>query len=241
MTVQKTSSAPCRRVKSIGSLGLAVPFLLLAGGCAETRGGAIPYANLGTPDAPSLAPLEATYRIAPLDTLSVKVFKMADLSGDYEVDLTGQIALPLIGSVQAADRTTNELRELLTRRLAEKYLEHPDVSISLKSSTRRSITLDGAIKSAGSFPVLGPTTLMQAVALGGGAAPDANPRRTVIFRQIGGKRQAASFDLTSIRRGIDPDPQVYAGDIIIMDGSSIKGLQKQILGSLPLLSVFKPF
>jgi polysaccharide export outer membrane protein len=237
MTLQKSFHAWSWRARKIGRLGVAASFLVLAGGCAETRGGAIPYANLGTPDAPSLAPLEATYRIA----LSVKVFKMADLSGDYDVDLTGQISLPLIGNVLAADRTTGELRELLARRLGEKYFEHPDVSVSLKSSTRRSVTLDGAINHAGSFPVLGPTTLMQAVALAGGTSPEANPRRTVIFRQIGGKRQAASFDLAAIRRGVDPDPQVYAGDIIIMDGSGIKALQKQILSGLPFLSIFKPF
>ena len=242
MILQNSSYAWSRRARKLGCRGVAASLLLLvAGGCADTRGGTIPYANLGTPDAPSLAPLEATYRIAPLDTLSVKVFKMTDLSGDYDVDLTGQISLPLIGNVVAADRTTDELRQLLAHRLGEKYLEHPDVSVSLKSSTRRSVTLDGAINRAGSFPVLGPTTLMQAVALAGGTSPDANPRRTVIFRQIGGKRQAASFDLTAIRRGVESDPQVYAGDIIIMDGSAIKSLQKQILGSLPILSVFKPF
>lgn len=241
MTLHKTSHAWNWRARKLDIRGIAASLLLLTGSCAEKRGGTIPYANLGTPDAPSLAPLEATYRIAPLDTLSVKVFKMTDLSGDYDVDLTGQISLPLIGNVVAADRTTGELRDLLARRLGEKYLEHPDVSVSLKSSTRRNVTLDGAINHAGSFPVLGPTTLMQAVALAGGTSPEANPRRTVIFRQIGGKRQAASFDLTAIRHGEDPDPPVYAGDIIIMDGSGIKALQKQILSGLPFLSIFKPF
>ena len=224
-----------------GHMAWVVTALLLLGGCADTRGGGIPYASLGTPDAPTLAPLEATYRIAPLDTLSVKVFKMADLSGDYDVDLTGQISMPLIGNVQAADLTTDQLRALLSQRLGAKYLEHPDVSISLKSSSRRSVTLDGAVNHPGAIPVLGPTSLMQAIALAGGASSDANPRRTVIFRQIAGKRQAASFDLTSIRRGADADPQVYAGDIIIMDGSSIKGLQKQVLTALPIFSIFKPF
>ena len=59
--------------------------------------------------------------------------------------------------------------------------------------------------------------------------------------QIDGKRQAAAFDLTSIRRGEMADPEIYAGDIIVVDGSSVKAFQKQILNSLPVLSVFKPF
>ncbi len=225
----------------------AVPCLVLVGclavaGCADRPGGPIPYsAKLATPDAPSLAPLEATYRIAPMDTLSVRVFKMPDLSGDYEVDLTGQISLPLIGSVMAADQTTSQLREALTRRLGEKYLEHPDISVGIKSSTRRNVTVDGSVNHAGSFPIAGPTTLMQTVALAGGTAADANPRRVAIFRQIGGKRQAAAFDLTAIRRGMAEDPQVYAGDIVVIDGSAVKAVQKQILGSLPILSIFTPF
>jgi polysaccharide export outer membrane protein len=216
--------------------------LFLLGACADQRGGPIPYdMSLGTPDAPTLAPLEATYRIAPMDTLSIKVFKMPDLSGDYDVDLMGQISLPLIGNVEAADKTPQQLHDELASKLGAKYLEHPDVSVAIKSSTRRNVTVDGAVNHSGSFPVYGQTSLLQAVATAGGASPEANTRRVAIFRQVGGKRQAAAFDLTAIRRGQAPDPPVYAGDIIIIDGSGIKAAQKQILNSLPIFSIFRPF
>ncbi len=216
---------------------------LLLVGCADSPGGPIPYnvSSFGTPDAPELVPLEAGYKIAPMDTLSVKVFKMPDLSGEYEVDLAGRISMPLIGEVPANDLTTAQLDESLTRKLGEKYLENPDVSVGIKSSTRRSVTVDGAVNKAGSYPVHGPTTLMQAVAAAGGTSPEANARRVAIFRTIGGTRQAAAFDLTSIRRGEAQDPQVYAGDIVVIDGSSVKAAQKQILNSLPILSIFRPF
>jgi polysaccharide export outer membrane protein len=221
---------------------LGITSLLLAG-CADSRGGPIPYnvSNFGTPDAPQLVPLEAGYKIAPMDTVTVKVFKMPDLSGDYEVDLAGHISMPLIGEVSAYDLTTAQLDDALTRRLGEKYLENPDVSVGIKSSTRRNVTVDGAVNKSGSFPVYGPTTLMQAIAAAGGTREDANARRIAIFRTIGGSRQAAAFDLTSIRRGEQPDPQVYAGDIVVIDGSAVKAAQKQILNSLPVLSIFRPF
>jgi polysaccharide export outer membrane protein len=216
---------------------------LLLTGCADKRGGPIPYnvSSFGTPDAPQLVPLEAGYKIAPMDTLTVKVFKMPDLSGEYEVDLAGQISMPLIGEVKAFDLTTAQLDEALTQKLGEKYLEHPDVSVGIKSSTRRSVTVDGAVNKAGSYPVYGPTTLMQAVAAAGGTREDANARRVAIFRTISGKRQAAAFDLTSIRHGEAQDPQVYAGDIVVIDGSGVKAAQKQLLNSMPLLSIFRPF
>ena len=216
--------------------------LLLLAACADKRGGPIPYdvSGFGVPDAPELVPLEAGYRIAPMDTLTVKVFKMPDLSGDYEVDLAGQISMPLIGEVAAYDLTTAQLDEALTRKLGEKYLENPDVSVGIKSSTRRSVTVDGAVTRSGSYPVHGPMTLMQAVAAAGGAREDANVRRVAIFRTIGGQRQAAAFDLQAIRRGEAKDPLVYAGDIVVVDGSAIKAMQKQIFQSFPLLSIFRP-
>jgi len=207
-------------------------------GCADSRGGPIAYdvAGFGIPDSPKLVPLEAGYKIAPMDTVSVKVFKMPDLTGDYEVDLAGHISMPLIGEVSAYDLTTAQLDDALTRKLGEKYLENPDVSVGVKSSTRRSVTVDGAVNRSGSFPVNGPTTLMQAVAAAGGARDDANIRRVAIFRTIGGQRQAAAFDLQDIRRGAAKDPEVFAGDIVVIDGSAIKALQKQLLQSVPLLS-----
>ncbi|MEO7505236.1 MAG: polysaccharide biosynthesis/export family protein [Sphingomicrobium sp.] len=224
---------------SLAALSLAV----LLAGCADSRGGPIPYnvGTFGTPDAPTVLTLEQGYKIAPMDTLTVKVFKMPDLSGDYEVDLTGQISMPLIGEVSAVDLTTADLDKRLTAKLGEKYLENPDVSVGVKSSTRHSVTIDGSVKAPGSFVIAGPTTLMQAVAQAGGTSEDANIHRVAVFRQINGKRQAAAFDLGTIRRGQAEDPQVYAGDIVIVDGSAIKALQKKVLNSLSILSVFKPF
>jgi len=223
--------------------GICGAAILLAG-CISSRGGPIPYDTAGTfrpPDPPSAVSLESDYRIAPMDTVSIKVFRMPDLSGDYQVDLTGKISLPLIGEVPAVNMTTAQLDQQLTAKFGEQYLENPDISVGVKESVRRSITVDGAVKQAGSFPTTGPVTLMQAIAQAGGVSEDANPRRIAVFRTIGGQRQAAAFDLVSIRRGQDQDPAVYPGDVVVVDGSSIKAAYKQILGSWPLLSIFRPF
>lgn len=210
--------------------------------CTEGPGGPIPYnVPLGAPDSPAVTALEAGYRIAPMDTVTVKVFKSEELSGDYEVDLTGHISLPLVGQIEAANLTPAELDQRLTQMLGTKYFENPDVAVGVKASTKRAVTVDGAVKEAGSFPVAGTTSLMQAVALAGGTTEDANAHRVAIFRTIGGKRQVAAFDLVAIRRGRAPDPQVYPGDIVVVDGSSIKQLQKQILNNIPILSIFRPF
>jgi polysaccharide export outer membrane protein len=82
-------------------------------------------------------------------------------------------------------------------------------------------------------------TLIQAVALAKGTREDANARRVAVFRMIDGRRAAAAFDLTAIRRGESDDPKIYPGDIIVVDGSSIKAAQKQFFQSVPLLSLFR--
>jgi polysaccharide export outer membrane protein len=103
------------------------------------------------------------------------------------------------------------------------------------------VTVDGAVKSAGTFPIAGPTSLMQAVALAGGTNEDANAHRVAVFRTIGGQRQAAAFDLTAIRHGQAQDPPIFPGDIVVVDGSAIKEGLKRVMQSFPLFSIFRPF
>src|SRR2546423_7576810 len=231
---------PSQTPRLLSGLFTLIGMLLLAA-CADTRGGSIPYDKpLVAPDEVTFQTLGVDYKIAPMDKLSIKVFKMEDLTGEYDVDLAGNISLPLIGQVQAANLTTAQLDDQLTQKLGEKYLEHPDVSVAIKSSTAHVVTVDGAVKEAGSFPLGGPTSLIRAIAMAKGTTEDANARRAAVFRTIGGTREAAAFDLTSIRRGEGPDPQIYPGDIILVDGSRVKAVQKQILQSIPLLAIFGP-
>ena len=228
---------PSHTPRGLRGLFSLVGMLVLAA-CADTRGGSIP--PLAAPDEVTFQTLASDYKIAPMDKLTIKVFKMEDLTGEYDVDLAGNISLPLVGQLQAANLTTAQLDDQLTSKLGEKYLEHPDVSVAIKSSTAHVVTVDGAVKDGGSFPVAGPTTLIRAIAMAKGTTEDANARRVAVFRTIGGKRQAAAFDLTSVRRGEAPDPQIFPGDIIVVDGSRVKAVQKQILQSIPLLAIFGP-
>jgi polysaccharide export outer membrane protein len=175
-----------------------------------------------------------------MDTLTVNVYRVTDLSGDYIVDLRGNISMPLVGDVVAAGESPEELSKALEEKLGQKYLQDPDVSVAIKESAARNVTVDGAVAKAGSYPVIGPMTLIQAVALAGGTAENANPHRVAVFRTIGGQRQAAAFDLASIRHGEMDDPPIYPGDIVVVDGSKIKETLKQLFQSSPLLSIFRP-
>ena len=219
---------------------LSVSAALAITGCADTRGGSIPYDRpLAAPDQQSFQVLPENYRIAPMDTLTIKVFKADDLSGDYSVDFAGHISLPLVGQVEAANLTTAQLDDKLKDLLGQKYFQNPDVSVAIKESTAHVVTVDGAVTQSGQFPVAGSITLVQAVALAHGTTEDANARRVAVFRVIDGQRMGAAFDLTSIRRGEAKDPPIYPGDIVVVDGSKIKAAEKQVLQSVPLMYAFR--
>lgn len=231
-------------MSSVSRSKIALVALLCAtlAGCAATRGGNIPYnvADFRPPDPVTAPALDADYRIAALDKLTIRVFRFDDLSGDYPVDLTGTISMPLIGSVRVLNMSTDELKAELTKRLGAKYIQNPDVSVGIKESAGSVVTVEGSVRQPGLYPVLGPMTLLQAVATARGYDENANPRRVAIFRTIDGKRMAAAFDLVAIRRGTMDDPRVYRGDIVVVDGSTTKSAFKNILQTLPIVALFGP-
>ena len=222
---------------------LAVIAMLLLAGCAGSRGGTVPYnpANFTAPDTNAATVVEADHRLQAGDVVTVSVFQVPDVSGDREVDGLGRIQMPLIGMVDARGLTTTELTARLTERLNESYLRDPRVQVVIKSVRTQTITVDGAVVQPGVFPIPPRFSLIQAVAIARGPTPDANVKKVVVFRRINGQRQAAAFDLSTIRDGTDPDPEIYGDDVIVVDGSNSRSIFRDILQTVPLLSVFRPF
>lgn len=224
-------------------IGVLTAAIIALAACTGSRSNYVAYdrTDFGSPDAPSAERLATEYRIAPLDKLTINVFQVDQLSGEYQVDLTGNIAMPLVGNVSAADKTTEELQEHLVAVLSETYLRNPDVTVGITEATGSSVTIEGSVNNPGVYPTFGSMTLLQAMALGGGLDEFANPRTVVVFRQIDGQRMAAGFDLTNIRRGEDPDPEIYRGDIIVVDGSQTRRAWRDIIQTVPIFSIFRPF
>jgi polysaccharide export outer membrane protein len=229
---------------AFAKLSLCLCAMVVVTACQSSRGGPIPYATqeLAAPDRPAPAAISEDYRITTGDKLQVTVFRVEDLSAEYRVDLAGNLAMPLIGNVQVMGRTTGEVRDEIARRLGDRYLRDPDVTVSVIESTNNRVTVEGGVRSPGLFPLTGQTTLLQAVALAQGIDPQhGNPRRIAIFRRVGGQRMAAAFDLESIRNGAMVDPEIYPGDIVVVQSNSRRGLFQDVLSALPLIALFRPF
>jgi polysaccharide export outer membrane protein len=153
--------------------------------------------------------------------LEITVFKVPDLSKTVEVSDTGSINLPLVGEVAAAGRTAQQLERDLTAKLGSKYLQDPQVTVYVKDHKSQRVTIQGAVKAPGMFPLAGRTTLLQGIALAGGR-DKVSDSTVLILRQGGGRRQAAKFNVAAIERGQAEDPVLQTGDVVVAGTSAIK-------------------
>jgi polysaccharide biosynthesis/export protein len=181
------------------------------------------------------------YRIAPLDVLEISVFQVPDLSKTTPVSSSGYISMPLIGDVAAADKTVAELEADISAKLAADYLQSPDVSVFVQEAVSQRVTIEGAVNKPGIYPTAGSTTLLQVVALAGGLDRVADNRGIVVFRNFGGKRQAAKFDFKAIRAGTADDPPILGGDVVVVDESGTKTALRTVRESISLFGLFVPF
>jgi len=201
--------------------------------------GAQSYAVMPPPD-PSAA--VAAYKIGPLDVLKVTVFQEEDLSFDQiQVDASGNLSFPLIGTVKAAGETATKLSNDIARQLAKQYLVNPQVSVSVVSSVSQNVTVEGDVKQPGVYAINGTETLLTALAQAQSPTDVAKLDQVVIFRNIDGRRAGAVFDVKAIREGRVPDPQVLGGDVIVVGFDQVKGAFRDIFKTAPFFYLFRYF
>lgn len=172
---------------------------------------------------PSPAASEEDYRIGPDDLLKIDVFQVAELSRQVRVNSRGEISLPLIGTVRVMGLTGQELEALLAHRLAERYLVDPQVYVFIEEFISQRVTVEGRVKQPGVYPLKGPTTLIQVMAMSHGIEELGDTERIQLFRAgADGKKQTYFFNIEAIRKGETRDPVIKADDIIIVNEDSGK-------------------
>ncbi len=233
-------------------LGALVLASLLAA-CASSTSGSVRSGSaravtatqeLGPPDTRAVSGAYtglSEYRVGAQDLIEISVFQVADLNRTVRVNSNGQISLPLIGVVQAGGKTVQELEAELATKLSTTYLQNPQVSVFVKEFTSQRVTVEGAVRSPGIYPITGKTSLLQAIVMGGGVSELANLQGVVVFRNVNGERMAAVFDLKAIRAGNAVDPQIYGDDIVVVDQSGAKTGLRRVLEALPVFNIFRAY
>lgn len=164
-----------------------------------------------------------------LDDLRQSVNSQFGLGGQQRqarVTPEGTIALPAIGSIYVQGLTLNELECELRERYAQE-VEGIEVTPVLVTRAPRFVFVLGEVRQGGRFTLEGPTTVMQALALGGGWTVGANLRQVVVFRRGDDWRLLATMlDLRGALYGKRPGPAdeiwLNDADIVLVPKGPIK-------------------
>jgi len=154
----------------------AGPVTVPAQTVAATADGSVPLPGDATAD----------YSLGVGDKLRVIVFGEPDLSGEFDVSGSGNVALPLIGQVRAKDLTLSEFEDAVEAKFSEGYLNNPRVSVEVLNY--RPFYIYGEVENSGQYPYTNGMTVLNAIAVAGGYTYRANTDRVFITRGEGAEQ-----------------------------------------------------
>lgn len=161
--------------------------------------------------------VDASYLVQPGDTLTLSVWKEQDLQGDFLVRPDGGLSFPLAGAVAAGGHTVDEIRAVLTSRLA-KYIPDPVVTVSVKTVAGSMIFVVGKVNRPGNFLLSRPIDVMQALSLAGGTTPFADVDGIRVLRREGERQLVFRFRYDDVRRGraLSQNILLQSGDTVVV-------------------------
>lgn len=124
--------------------------------------------------------LSTSYKIGSGDKLRITVFNEEELSGEFEVDSSGTLSLPLIGTVNVDGLSVQDISSNLVKKYSNGYLKDPKVNLEVLNY--RPFFIIGEVNSPGSYPYVSGITLVNAVALAGGYTYRAKKNGIIITR-----------------------------------------------------------
>lgn len=134
--------------------------------------------------APTAPDVSVRYELGSGDQIRVIVYGEEDLSGEFELDGTGIISMPLIGAIKVGGLDLDKAELLIAEKLADGYLINPRVSVEVMNY--RPFYILGEVKKPGSYPFVNGMTILNAVALASGFTYRAAKKKITITRKIGG-------------------------------------------------------
>lgn len=170
------------------------------------------------------------YVLGPGDVLAITTWDQLDLSGKFTIAPDGTFAFPLVGKFQAGGRTARDIETEMKQRLrAERIFTDPQVTVVVDTYVSQRIFIVGEVRSAGSYPLRGETTLIEALAQAGSATAEA-ASDVLIVRSANGNHRAGAVlpteatdaeiirvDLTLLQRGdLSKNVALRNGDTIFV-------------------------
>lgn len=176
-------------------------------------------------------PVPQEYRMTPGDKISIRLFYNPDLNQEVTIRPDGKISLMLVHDVKAAGLTPSELTQQLTDGYG-KFLQQPEVAVIMNTFAGNRVFVGGQVLTPGVRDIVGPTTVLQAIAMAGGFKDDARLCEVVVMRRDeNNKPFLIKLDTVKATKGIDLQQDIYvqAYDLIVVPRSNIGDIDLWVL------------
>ena len=160
---------------------------------------------------------DPAYKIGPQDILKIDVWREDQLTRTVPVRPDGKITLPLLNDVQAVGLTPMELADVIREGL-KKYINNPQVTVSVTEINSRRIYVTGEVLKAGGYALLPHMTVLQALSSSGGFTQFARMKNIYVLRTENGKQVKLPFNYKEAISGRNPEQNIelQPGDIIVV-------------------------
>jgi polysaccharide biosynthesis/export protein len=204
-------SSKLTNLRSTLTSASACLFLAVLMGCALSH----ESIAMGAPE--TMPAVDPGYRLGDGDVMLVSVWKDEQLTKEVVVRPDGMFSFPLVGDIQAEDRTIEEVRIDLAKRLT-KYIPNPIVSVAVMKVLSNKVYVVGRVNKPGEYMIGHYTDVLQALSLAGGLTPFAGENDIKVIRRIKGQQLTFPFRYGDVRKGNDLEQNILLqrGDIVMV-------------------------
>ncbi len=152
------------------------------------------------------------YVLGPEDVIFIKTWREADFTFQAGVRPDGKITVPLVGEVDAAGLTPQQLTNSLKEKLS-KYINTPDVTVIVQEVRSKKYYMDGEWVRPGAYALVTPTTVLEAISISGGFKEFGDRKHVRILR----KTESKLFNYNEVIKGKKLEQNIYLenGDHVI--------------------------
>jgi len=142
----------------------------------------------------------SAYTLQPGDVLEISIWKEPDLQREVLVRPDGGISFPLVGSIDASNKSVDELNSEIAVKIS-KFIPDAAVTVSLKQMLGNRIYVLGKVIRPGEYTVIRNVDVLQALSMAGGINPFADGEKIQVLRRGDDGQSAIPFSYKAVEKG----------------------------------------
>ncbi len=161
------------------------------------------------------------YQVGPEDLLGVQFFNLEELNRDVRINGQGEVSLPLVETVKVVGLTPQQVEHRLMELYEKRFLKNPQITVFVKEYRHQRVSVTGAVSKPGFYELIGPRTLLEALAIAGGLSESASDVVHLIRRRSSPEPAPAVKVAAGATQSFSPDAETTVIDLrrLLMEGA----------------------